>query len=293
MPIRKVKGGYKWGSHGKVYPTREGALRQARAAYAHGYEGKSADPIEPQGSLLDLVPPRLVVALARAVHRVELSRGSELAYARRLVRGMLDVDGERYDRRVDLWVREQPVRRAAALMALAYLMLLLRRSGDLPVPSGDDAGFVESLRGLGIRKALSDSDPIRVVSPVPGVSVVASRTDPLSMIRRAMRLYGIPQASPRLTDGDFTRGYSVYEAPDRYVIEAHYIDPLEISDALRFEGIVHTILPDGTIAVMKNLSDLIYDVGESIDEIDDPFRVVEVMSGLIESALAGDRRRAE
>lgn len=40
MPIHKVKGGYKWGSHGKVYKTREGAAKQARAAYAHGYKGK-------------------------------------------------------------------------------------------------------------------------------------------------------------------------------------------------------------------------------------------------------------
>jgi hypothetical protein len=37
MPVRKVKGGYKWGSKGKVYKTREGAERQARAAYASGY----------------------------------------------------------------------------------------------------------------------------------------------------------------------------------------------------------------------------------------------------------------
>jgi len=37
MPVRKVRGGYKWGSKGKVYKTREGAERQARAAYASGY----------------------------------------------------------------------------------------------------------------------------------------------------------------------------------------------------------------------------------------------------------------
>ncbi len=37
MPVRKVKGGYKWGSKGRVYKTREGAERQARAAYASGY----------------------------------------------------------------------------------------------------------------------------------------------------------------------------------------------------------------------------------------------------------------
>ena len=41
MPIRKVKGGYKWGGHGKVYKSRKGAAKQAAAAYANGYKGKS------------------------------------------------------------------------------------------------------------------------------------------------------------------------------------------------------------------------------------------------------------
>ena len=36
MPIRKVAGGFKWGSKGHTYPTRAGAVRQAQAAYAHG-----------------------------------------------------------------------------------------------------------------------------------------------------------------------------------------------------------------------------------------------------------------
>jgi hypothetical protein len=40
MPIRKVKGGYKWGGHGHVYPTREGAEKQAAAAHANGFTGK-------------------------------------------------------------------------------------------------------------------------------------------------------------------------------------------------------------------------------------------------------------
>ena len=30
MPVRKVKGGYKWGSTGKVYKNKEDALRQGR-----------------------------------------------------------------------------------------------------------------------------------------------------------------------------------------------------------------------------------------------------------------------
>ena len=37
MPVRKVQGGYQWGSHGKVYPTKELSERQGRAAYANGY----------------------------------------------------------------------------------------------------------------------------------------------------------------------------------------------------------------------------------------------------------------
>lgn len=40
MPIKKVKGGYKWGSRGKIYKKRAGAVKQAKAAYAHGYKGK-------------------------------------------------------------------------------------------------------------------------------------------------------------------------------------------------------------------------------------------------------------
>ncbi|MGI0010471.1 MAG: hypothetical protein ACREAE_03635 [Nitrosopumilaceae archaeon] len=40
MPIRKVKNGYKWGSKGKTYPTKAGAKKQAKAAYANGYRGK-------------------------------------------------------------------------------------------------------------------------------------------------------------------------------------------------------------------------------------------------------------
>ena len=37
MPVRKVAGGYQWGKSGKVYPTKEQAEAQGRAAYASGY----------------------------------------------------------------------------------------------------------------------------------------------------------------------------------------------------------------------------------------------------------------
>lgn len=34
MPVRKVKGGYRYGRRGKVYPTRAQADRQGRAIHA-------------------------------------------------------------------------------------------------------------------------------------------------------------------------------------------------------------------------------------------------------------------
>ena len=40
MPVHKTKGGWKWGTTGKVYKTKAGAERQAHAIYASGYKGK-------------------------------------------------------------------------------------------------------------------------------------------------------------------------------------------------------------------------------------------------------------
>lgn len=41
MPVHKVDGGWRWGKSGKVYPTKEEAEEQGRAAYANGYAGDS------------------------------------------------------------------------------------------------------------------------------------------------------------------------------------------------------------------------------------------------------------
>jgi hypothetical protein len=40
MPVMKTKGGYRFGTSGKVYPTRKKAEEQARAIYAAGYKSK-------------------------------------------------------------------------------------------------------------------------------------------------------------------------------------------------------------------------------------------------------------
>lgn len=42
MPVHKVEGGYRWGEHGKIYPTKEEAEAQGRAAYANGYAEDAA-----------------------------------------------------------------------------------------------------------------------------------------------------------------------------------------------------------------------------------------------------------
>ena len=38
MPVKKVKGGYRWGKSGKIYKTKKAAERQGRAIYASGYK---------------------------------------------------------------------------------------------------------------------------------------------------------------------------------------------------------------------------------------------------------------
>tara|TARA_R110002020_G_scaffold62872_5_gene167705 strand:+ start:222 stop:359 length:138 start_codon:yes stop_codon:yes gene_type:complete len=40
MPVRKVKGGWRWGKSGKIYKTRSAAERQGQAIYASGYKSK-------------------------------------------------------------------------------------------------------------------------------------------------------------------------------------------------------------------------------------------------------------
>lgn len=37
MPTHKIKGGYKWGKSGKVYPAKAQADKQGRAIYASGW----------------------------------------------------------------------------------------------------------------------------------------------------------------------------------------------------------------------------------------------------------------
>lgn len=46
MPVHKVKGGYKWGSHGKVFKSKAKAAAQGRAAFANGYHPKAKPKVK-------------------------------------------------------------------------------------------------------------------------------------------------------------------------------------------------------------------------------------------------------
>jgi uncharacterized protein len=41
MPVRKVKGGYRWGQTGKVYPNKSDAIKQGQAIKASGWYEKA------------------------------------------------------------------------------------------------------------------------------------------------------------------------------------------------------------------------------------------------------------
>lgn len=40
MPIRKVKGGYKFGKSGKTYKSKKKAIKQMKTIYASGWKSK-------------------------------------------------------------------------------------------------------------------------------------------------------------------------------------------------------------------------------------------------------------
>lgn len=48
MPVRKVRGGFQWGEHGKIYPTKAEAQAQGQAAYANGYKEPKSKKPKPQ-----------------------------------------------------------------------------------------------------------------------------------------------------------------------------------------------------------------------------------------------------
>ena len=54
MPVHRATGpkggqGWQWGNSGKVYPTKEAAAAQGRAAYANGYKGSHSKSTKTSG----------------------------------------------------------------------------------------------------------------------------------------------------------------------------------------------------------------------------------------------------
>jgi len=81
VPVHKVAGGWRWGQHGKVYSTKAGAERQARAIYASGYR----DAIKDARSDEDVRVAREDWAKAR---RAEIQYGASL---RKIARHIADL----------------------------------------------------------------------------------------------------------------------------------------------------------------------------------------------------------
>lgn len=44
MPVRKVKGGWRYGRHGKVYPTKKQAVKQGQAIEISRHQGQKGVP---------------------------------------------------------------------------------------------------------------------------------------------------------------------------------------------------------------------------------------------------------
>lgn len=80
MPVHRVKGGYRWGKHGKVYPTKAAAEKQARAIYASGYRGDASEAAAKRALAAEMRQTRGaelryvqgLTAIMRGIHKVFL-----------------------------------------------------------------------------------------------------------------------------------------------------------------------------------------------------------------------------
>ena len=71
MPVRRVRGGYRWGNSGKVYPTKAQAERQGRAIFASRYQ--AGGPTQSDNSELNTIPG-LFHNLRQLRHEAEIIR---------------------------------------------------------------------------------------------------------------------------------------------------------------------------------------------------------------------------
>ena len=66
MPTHKVKGGYKWGKTGKVYPTKKQADKQGQAIYASGWKGVNENKIYiTENELKDIIRESIINIMSK------------------------------------------------------------------------------------------------------------------------------------------------------------------------------------------------------------------------------------
>jgi len=82
MPVRRVRGGYRWGNSGKVYPTKAQAERQGRAIFASRYQ--AGGPTQSDNSKLNTTPG-LLQHLAQRRYESEILRDRHRLAGRELV----------------------------------------------------------------------------------------------------------------------------------------------------------------------------------------------------------------
>ena len=71
MPTHKVKGGYQWGKHGKIYPTKKQADKQGQAIYASGWkENKTNENMKQNKKLIRLTESDLHNIIKESVNKI-------------------------------------------------------------------------------------------------------------------------------------------------------------------------------------------------------------------------------
>jgi len=251
MPIHRVKGGYKWGGHGAVYPTKAGARRQAAAAFAHGYQGKAmidraeglstliALGIDGRDIFLDDETERTKEDLSRALGAsVRLSRGSSLR-GRKAKEDYFAVSESASGKRVELPKERVYVETKREAPSGAFVRRGPRgglfymgdpKTGD-PAPRGPGDGPADR-RPAGDRRTRRGA-PDGAPTPEFGEEAdEATADDTLSRIRRELARHQIEQAQP-IESGGFTPGYRIGERAGGYEIRALGPNPKQARSVAR------------------------------------------------------------
>jgi hypothetical protein len=105
-PIRRVSGGYQWGSRGHIYPTRAGAARQAAAAYAHGFQEKNPMPLTQSQEAIYRAAVKADERFSHELKRVYGKRAGDMRYRPNLWTDReLKASALRFQRATDRWLK--------------------------------------------------------------------------------------------------------------------------------------------------------------------------------------------